>query len=153
MTKFKILGFCFTVVLALALTAGAQTAPPVLNTIGSQSVNEGQNLNFTVTATDADGTVAALSTSTLPVNASFIDNGDGTGTFNFDPDYTQANTYNVTFYAADTVTTDIDSEIVAITVNNVNLAPAITPIADTTIAENQLLTITVNSSDADGTTP
>ena len=37
MTKLKILGFCFTVIFALALTAGAQTALPELDSIGSQS--------------------------------------------------------------------------------------------------------------------
>ncbi|MDD3732690.1 MAG: Ig-like domain-containing protein, partial [candidate division Zixibacteria bacterium] len=153
MNRLKITFFGLIVILVLAISVQAQTAPPVLNPIGSKSVDEGQNLNFNISATDEDGTVAALSTSTLPPNAAFNDNGDGTGTFNFDPDYTQAGVINITFYASDTVTTDVDSEIVAITVNNVNLAPVVSPINDTTINENQSLIITVNATDADGTTP
>ena len=55
---------------------------PVLSAIGSQSANEGENLNFEVSATDAES-VPVLSTSSLPGGASFVDNADGTGVFDF----------------------------------------------------------------------
>ena len=56
-------------------------------------------------------------------NAVFTDNGDGTGIFDFNPDFTQAGLYNVTFIASDGALAD--TEIVAITVNQVNLPPAV----------------------------
>ena len=63
MSRLKIYTLGFVIILALAVTAGAQTAPPVLATIGSQSVDEGQNLNFNISVTDIDGTIAELTTS------------------------------------------------------------------------------------------
>ena len=38
----------------LAVAANAQAAAPVLNPIGPRSVDEGQTLNFGITATDDD---------------------------------------------------------------------------------------------------
>ena len=43
--------------------------------------------------------------------------------FNFSPNFTQAGVINVTFIASDGVLAD--SEVVAITVNNVNRAPGV----------------------------
>jgi len=66
----------------------AQTSP-VLNLIGPQSTDEGVNLNFGVSGTDVDGDSLILSTSTLPAGAAFTDNFNGTGTFDWTPDFTQ----------------------------------------------------------------
>jgi PKD repeat protein len=126
-------------------------AAPVLAAIGPKSVAEGANLNFGVSATDADGTTPALSTSTRPANATFTDNGNGTGTFNFNPDFTQAGVYPITFYATDGVATD--SEIVTITVTGTNLVPILAPIGAKTVAEAANLNFVVTASDPDGTTP
>ncbi len=142
--------------LLLALTASvalAQTAPPVLDPIGAQSTDENVNLSFAVSASDADGTTPTLTTSTLPTGASFTDNGDGTGSFSWTPDYTQAGSYDVTFYANDAVSADVDSELVVITVNNVNQAPVLDPIGSQSVAEGVLLSFTVTASDPDGTIP
>jgi len=57
----------------------------------------------------------------LPAGASFIDNGDGTGTFNWTPDYTQSGNYDITFTADDGIATD--DEIVTVTVNDINRPP------------------------------
>ncbi|MDD4052603.1 MAG: tandem-95 repeat protein, partial [candidate division Zixibacteria bacterium] len=124
-----------------AVPVMAQTAPPVLDPIGAQTVAEGGTLNLTVTATDADATIPTLTTSTLPTNAGFVDNGDGTGSFSFSPDYTQAGDHSVTFYATDAVTTtDVDSEIVVITVTNTNQTPVVSDIPGQTIAEGGTFT-------------
>ena len=125
--------------------------PPVLALIGPQTVAEGANLNVIITATDADATIPALSTSTLPTNATFVDNGDGSGTFDFNPDFTQEGIYNVTFYATDGVATD--SEAVAITVTHTNQAPILAPIGPQAVAENANLNVIVSSSDLDGEIP
>ncbi len=126
--------------------------PPILAAIGPRSVDEGVNLNFVVTATDADGTTPIMTTTTpLPTNATFVDNGNGTGTFNFDPTFAQAGTYNVTFYASDG--TVIDSEQVVITVNNVNQAPVLAAIGARSVDEGANLNFAVSATDPDGTTP
>ncbi len=83
------------------MTGTAANQPPVLATIGSQSVVEGTNLNFTVSASDPEGVTPQLFAEQRPANASFIDHGDGTGTFDFNPDETQAGTYEVRFMASD----------------------------------------------------
>ncbi|MCB2230188.1 tandem-95 repeat protein [bacterium] len=146
--------FALLFVLAVfAVGASAQTAAPVLDPIGAQSVDEGQTLNLTITASDADATIPTLTTSTLPSNATFTDNGDGSASFSFTPDFTQAGSINLTFYANDIVTADIDSEQVVITVNDINQAPVLAAIGARSVDEGQQLQFTVSASDADGTIP
>ncbi len=135
----------------VTITVTNTNRTPVLATIGAQSVAEGGNLNFNATATDPDGTIPTMSTSTLPANATFLDNGDGTGTFDFSPDFTQAGSYPVTFYASDGLATD--SEVVTITVTGTNLPPVLNTIGNQTVAENANLNFNVTSSDPDGTNP
>ncbi|MCK4371908.1 MAG: hypothetical protein KAW61_02125, partial [candidate division Zixibacteria bacterium] len=79
------------------------------------------NLNFGITASDPDATIPALSTSILPTGATFVDYGDGSGTFDWTPGFTDAGIHNVTFYADDGLATD--SEIVTITVTDFNRGP------------------------------
>ncbi len=132
--------------------ADAGNQAPVLAAIGAQSTTETVLLSFGVSATDADGTIPTLTTSTLPAGASFADNGNGTGQFNWTPDFTQAGVYNVTFRASDGVA--VDSEIVTITVADVgNQAPVLTAIGAQSTTENILLTFGISATDADGTTP
>ena len=76
----------------------------------------------------------AAAATNLPLNATFVDNGDGTGDFSFTPDFTQQGVYNVTFTATDDGLAT-DDEIVAITVNQVNLPPVLDPIGPQSIAE------------------
>jgi hypothetical protein len=135
----------------VTVTVTPTNQPPVLDPIGSQSVLEGANLNFVATSSDLDGEIPALSTTTLPTNATFLDNGDGTGTFDFNPDFTQEGSYPITFYATDG--TDTDSELVTITVQGTNLDPVLDPIGPQTVAEGANLNVVVTSSDPDGTTP
>jgi len=125
---------------------------PTLAAIGSKGTTEGVNLNFSVSASDPDSTIPALSTSALPSGASFTDNGDGSGSFDWTPDFTQSGTYSVTFYATDGIATD--SEIVSITVNEVgNQAPLLATIGAQTTTENINLSFGISAVDPDGTTP
>jgi hypothetical protein len=130
---------------------GANSSPPRLSKIGSKSVIEGDNLNFEVSATDLDGTIPALEAENLPDNSSFIDNSDGTGEFDFNPDFDQAGIYEVLFLADDGEFAD--SELVEITVENYNNPPVIDSIGPKTVAEGQNLNFVVSASDADGTIP
>ncbi len=94
---------------------------PVLAAIGSQTVAEGDNLHFTTSATDVDGDALTMTAENLPANATYDDNTDGTGSFDFNPDYTQQGVYNVTFIVSDGALAD--TEIVQITVTGTNRAP------------------------------
>ncbi len=92
---------------------------PLLATIGPQTVEEGQLLSLPVSASD-DGPLTELDfdAAPLPSGASFIDNGDGTGLFEWTPGAGSASTYNVTFTVTDNDGLGLsDDELVAITVN------------------------------------
>jgi hypothetical protein len=67
------------------------TAPSRLNAI------ENQNTNFMVTATDAQSRHVVLSATGLPAGATFVDNGNNTGTFNWTPTSAQTGNFFVTF--------------------------------------------------------
>jgi PKD repeat protein len=96
---------------------------PELTPVGAQSVDEAQTLSFTVSASDPQGTSPMLTASSLPNGASFNDNGNGTGSFDWTPDHKQGKKqpYVVEFAANDGELTD--SESVSITVKNVNRSP------------------------------
>lgn len=74
-------------------------AHPVVNLTAPThlTVVENQNVNFTVSATDAQSRHVILTATGVPFGASFIDNGDNTGTFNWTPGSNQAGTFIVTF--------------------------------------------------------
>ncbi|GEM_PF-1985437 len=124
---------------------------PVLAAIGPKSVKEGENLNFGVSASDPDSTVPYLNAYNLPVNASFVDHHNGTGTFNFNPDTKQGGVYHVTFAASDESLAD--TEIVEITVTETNLPPVLTPIGSQSVKEGDSLIFVVAAIDPDGTAP
>jgi hypothetical protein len=119
------------------ITVNHINLPPVLDPIGPQAVNEADSLLLAITASDFDGATPVLSALDVPTNASFFDNGDGTGDFRFDPDYFQANVYYVTFIASDGVLAD--SEIVEITVNDTPRPPVLNPISDRSMFDVYLL--------------
>lgn len=85
----------------LTITAPAANHNPVVTAPAAQTVNEGQLLSFTVTATDADGDHVTLTASNVPSGATFTDNGNNTGTFTWTPNSTQSGTYTVTFNGDD----------------------------------------------------
>ncbi|MFA7098183.1 MAG: PKD domain-containing protein [Gammaproteobacteria bacterium] len=81
--------------------------PPVLDTGGNRTVKAGEALNFTVTASDANGTPPVLSASGVPKGATF---DPVTGAFAW-PSARPAGTYSVTFTATDGVNT-VDEPVV-----------------------------------------
>ena len=103
-------------------TTSTVNRPPVLNPIGSRTIDEAQTLTFALTATDPDGDSLSYSASNLPTGASF---NSTTRTFSWTPGYGAAGNYSVQFTVTDNGTPPTsDSEMVTITVGNVNRPPA-----------------------------
>jgi len=119
--------------------------PPVLNSIGSQTLTEGDNYNLIISATDPDGNPLTYSAEPLPTGAVFV---SSTRSLNWIPGNDQAGTYYVTFTASDGSLNA--SETVKITVNNGHEAPVLDPIGSQTIAESHLLTFVVTAQSSNG---
>jgi hypothetical protein len=95
----------------------------VLNTIGAKSVDQGQLLEFTITASDPDGDNLTYSASNVPTGANF---DAGTQTFSWTPGHGAAGNYTVTFTVTDNGTpVKSDSEVVTITVSADDQPPAV----------------------------
>ncbi len=135
----------------ITITVGNVNRPPVLASIGDKMVNEGEVLEFTITATDPDGDALIYSANNLPTGATF---NSVAQKFSWTPTYDQAGNYpNIEF----TVTDNGDpiengSELITITVGNVNRAPVFAPVGTQQVIENQLLQFSVTATDYDGDT-
>ena len=138
---------------AITITVNDVNRPPVLAEIGPQTTDEGVNLNFVVSATDPDGTPLTLTMtdSDLPAAASFMDNGDGSGVFDWTPNYDDAGMYTALFSVSDGEDTDI--EVVTFTVANTNQAPVLNPIGNKETTAGEFLAFGVSASDPEGETP
>jgi len=130
------------------ITVNHVNIPPVLDPIGSQSVDEGSHLEFVVTSSDFNLDLLILTAEDMPVNAAFTDSGNGHGLFAFDPDLTQSGVYPVRFIVSDGVLSD--TELVDITVGQTNVAPRFSPIAPQAVDEGAHLEFSVNAADFDG---
>jgi hypothetical protein len=113
--------------------------------IGSQTVSEGETLGFQVFGQDPDGDSLTFSAENLPEGASF---NPTTHIFTWSPTYAQSGNYDVKFAVTDGQLSA--SEVVLITVNNVNRAPTLDPIGPHSVDEGATLTITVTGQDLDG---
>ncbi|MDH5668189.1 MAG: putative Ig domain-containing protein [Nitrospira sp.] len=123
---------------------------PVLAPIGNKSVNEETELRFTISGSDVDDPVQPLTYSAtgLPLGATF---NPLTREFVWTPTENQGpGSYAVTFSVTDGVVTT--SELVTISVNEVNVAPVLAPIGNKTVNEGELLTFTVSATDVDDPT-
>jgi hypothetical protein len=89
--------------------------PPEFSVIDPQTVNEGENLLFTITATDPDGDSMIYETISLPSGATF---DVQTQNFSWVPDYNQAGEYKVDFVVKDALGASATQEV-NITVVNV----------------------------------
>ena len=100
---------------------GLPRSGPAIQAPAAISVDEGQPLEFQVSGSSPGGGAVALSASNLPVGATFIDAGDGSGVFQWTPGFDQAGVYSVGFTATDS--TGSSSATTVITVRNVNRKP------------------------------
>ena len=131
----------------ITVTVNEVNQAPVLTPIGNKNGNEMVALTFTATATDADLPAQTLTFSFAPGYPTGASITAG-GAFTWTPTEAQGpGSYPVTVQVSDG--TAQDSETITVTVNEVNLAPVLDAISDTTIDELTTLTIDANANDAD----
>lgn len=107
-----------SVAITVKITVTSSNTAPEFNDIEDQSVNEGENLTFQVTAVDAEGDALVYSASNLPQGASF---SPSTRIFEWTPMFGQAGTYNINFSVTDGK--EVVTMTVKITVISMNTAP------------------------------
>ena len=135
-----------TISKTITITVNKGNTAPTLDTIPNKTVNENEQLNFTVVGQDNEGNTLTYSANNLPTGANF---NSTTGEFTWTPTYDQTGTYHLTFTVSDGTLTD--SKETTITVNDVDVtAPTVT--ADPTggnytTAQN----VTLNSDDSTAT--
>ena len=126
----------------LTVTVRDVNAPPVLNTIDDQTVNEFVELTFTATASDDDSLTFSFD-GTFPSGAAITDDGN----FTWTPTESQDGDHTITVQVTDGSLTD--SETLTVTVNEVNVAPVLNAIGDKGTSELVELTFTATASDTD----
>jgi hypothetical protein len=136
---------------SIIATVNEVNVAPVLNTIGSKSVNELVLLTFNATASDADFPANTLTyslengTSGLVPSGASITTG---GVFTWTP--TEAQGYGLyTFDICVSDTLASDCETITVTVNEVNVAPELGSIGNKSVDELVELTFIATAGDAD----
>ena len=126
----------------ISLTVNNTNLCPILSQIGGVSIQEGDTLTLSIIASDSDGdTISCLATG-LPQGAVLEDCILTWGT-----NYTDSGTYEVTIEVSDGICSD--SEVITVTVGNVNQPPVLDPIAGITVNEGEAVTIIPTASDPD----
>jgi hypothetical protein len=123
--------------------------PPVLTPVGARSLDEGQTLQFTATATDSDAG-QQLSYSLVGAPAGALIN-PGTGAFSWTTAEADGpGQYSFTVRVTDNgVPPRLDAETITVTVRELNNAPILDPVNDRTIEEGSALLFTATARDAD----
>jgi len=92
----------------------ARPDAPVLQFIPNRTGVEGEQLSFIIEASDPDGTTPSLSATPLPALATFVDQGNGVGIFDWTPAAGQAGQYKITFTASDGTLKDTQRVVITI---------------------------------------
>ncbi|MDP8240252.1 MAG: Ig-like domain-containing protein, partial [Candidatus Hatepunaea meridiana] len=151
-TTFTVSDNEFDVVEDVIVTVSHVNRTPIWDNIhDSEEVNEAQELNVNITASDPDGDdlVITYNSIDIPDAAEFIDNGDGTGTFTWTPTYDNAGNYTATFTVTDG-SFEVESDV-SITVIHVNRTPVWDDIPESeSVDAEDVLEFSVTGSDPDG---
>lgn len=126
------------------ITVTEDNCAPSLILPAPQTVNEGQTLNFNVSAIDPENNAVTLSAANLPQGSSFT---ASTGQFIWTPSCTQAGGYLLSFTATDNGNPSrSETRTLSITVNNVSVPPTISVPQDTyNISEGQQVVFTITA--------
>ncbi len=95
-----------SVTITVGGTVPGNNIPTIAAVTGAPfTVNQGEAVSFTVTASDADASdIITLSALSIPANATFnqaVGSGSVSGNFSFTPDITQSGTFSAVFTATD----------------------------------------------------
>ena len=133
----------------ITVTVSEVNVAPILATIGNRSVAELALLTFTATATDADLPAQPLTFSLLSAPTGASINGS-TGVFTWTPTEAQGpGSYPFTVQVCDNATSPLcATELITVTVSEVNVAPILATIGNRSVAELVLLTFTATATDA-----
>lgn len=129
---------------SITIHVGDVNRAPVLSSIGDLSIAEGEELVLALSGSDPDGDALSYSVSNSPDGSSLLDS-----VFIWDTSNDGAGSYSITFTVSDGQGGEA-SELVMLTVSDVNQAPVLATIGDQTITEGQELSITLSASDPDG---
>lgn len=134
----------------IQITATEVRQPPVLDSIGNKTLNEGETLSFIAHAADVDIPVDTLTYSLLnaPAGATF---DSESGLFTWNTSETDGpGEYYVTVKATDSSPGNLsDSELIKVTVNESNQSPVLATIGDKSVSEGSELSFTATATDAD----
>ncbi|MFC1553150.1 putative Ig domain-containing protein [candidate division KSB1 bacterium] len=120
---------------------------PVIVNIQDQTVNEGDTLNLTVSATDVESDSLFFSISGSKPDGLTLDST--TGDLNWTPSFLQSGDYSLIIKANDIFGGE-DADTLDITVLHVNQPPEIDPISDITAGVGEAIITVVTASDIDG---
>ena len=128
---------------------GTGNNAPVLAAIGNKTAKEQTALTFTATATDPDGGQAL--TFSLDAGAPSGASITTTGAFSWTPSEAQGpGSYPITVRVTDNGSpSSNDFETITVAVSEVNVAPALSAIANQTINEGSTLSLTASATDSD----
>ncbi|MFQ5966663.1 MAG: Ig-like domain-containing protein, partial [Acidimicrobiia bacterium] len=135
----------------VSVTVNEVNVVPVLSPIGAQSGDEGTLITFTATATDADVPANGLTFSLEGVPPAGASIDPVSGVFSWTPSEAQGpGVYPVTVRVTDDGTPNLsDDESFTVTVNEINQAPTVGPIADQSTDEGVLVSVPASASDPD----
>ena len=128
---------------------GTPNRPPILDSVGDQTINETETVMIDLNASDPDGD--PLTYSCNRTTDLFSDFDSSTGAGNWTTGYGDSGTYWVDFGVSDGEG-GIANETIKITVSDANRAPVLDPVGNKTINETETVMIDLNASDQDGDT-
>ena len=108
----------------VTLTVEPVADAPRLDPVGDQAFDEGSVVSLQIVAVDPDGDSVQLSVLGLPSFASFIDEGDGTGTLELAPGFDDAGTYPGIEISADDGGL-VDTELFTLTIDDYQAPPTV----------------------------
>lgn len=131
------------------ITIGDVNRPPAFDPVGEKQVNEGELLEFVVSATDLDDDLLTYEATDIPEGADF---NSETQTFSWQPGFEDAGNYKAIFTVTDDGDPPLsDSVEVIITVGPINRPPKFDPVGSVPGGtEGQPIQFQVTAQDPDG---
>lgn len=130
-----------------SFTATVQgNAPPIIDPIPDQTINEWQYLSLTVGGIDPEGGFLVWTSGSLPFGASL---GMSSGVFEWTPSGNQSGVYPVAITATDPQNASTTARFTITVLNTTNSPPVITPLGGFSTRVGKLLQFTVPASDPD----